>query len=112
MVPANSRRTRASVEPVARSIYITSAEGHSGKSSVALGVLDTLTRELGNVGVFRPIARSITERDYVLETLLAHDGVKLSYEQCVGVTYDDVHENPDAALAEIVERFKSVERQT
>ena len=52
---------------MARSIYITSAEGHSGKSTVALGVLDTLTHQIQRVGVFRPIARSIVERDYVLD---------------------------------------------
>ncbi|MGV8884537.1 MAG: phosphate acetyltransferase [Microbacteriaceae bacterium] len=96
---------------MARSIYITSAEGHSGKSSIALGVLDTLSHEVERVGVFRPIARSIAERDYVLELLLAHDGVDLDYDECVGVTYDDVHNDPDAALATIVERFKNVESQ-
>jgi phosphate acetyltransferase len=96
---------------VATNIYITSAEGHSGKSSVALGVLDTLTHEVERVGVFRPIARSITERDYVLELLLARDGVYLNYEECVGVTYEDVHDDPDAALSVIVERFKAVEAQ-
>ena len=94
---------------MARSIYITSAEGHSGKSTIALGVLDTLMHEAPRVGVFRPVARSITERDYVLDLLLAHDGVELDYEECVGVTYDDVHSDPDAALAVIVERFKQVE---
>ncbi len=96
---------------MATSIYITSAEGHSGKSSIALGVLDTLIHEVPRVGVFRPIARSITERDYVLELLLAHDGVELEYDECVGVTYDDVHSDPDAALATIVERYKAVEEQ-
>jgi phosphate acetyltransferase len=94
---------------VARSIYITSAEGHSGKSSIALGVLDTLMREIEHVGVFRPIARSITERDYVLDLLLAHDGVELEYDECVGATYEEVHDDPDAALSRIVERFKAVE---
>ena len=94
---------------VARSIYITSAEGHSGKSSIALGVLDTLMREIEHVGVFRPIARSITERDYVLDLLLAHDGVDLEYDECVGATYEEVHDDPDAALSRIVERFKAVE---
>ena len=96
---------------MARSIYITSAEGHSGKSSVALGVLDTLLRGVERVGVFRPIARSSTERDYVLDLLLARDGVRLDYEECVGTTYDEVHENPDAALSTIVDRFKAVERK-
>lgn len=94
---------------MARSIYITSAEGHSGKSTVALGVLDTLTHQIQRVGVFRPIARSIVERDYVLEALLAHDGVDLDYDECVGVTYDDVHADPEAALSRIVERYKAVE---
>jgi len=96
---------------VATSIYITSAEGHSGKSTIALGVLDTLSHEVERVGVFRPIARSTEERDYVLELLLAHDGVDLDYEECVGVTYDEVHNNPDAALSRIVERYKAVEAQ-
>jgi len=94
---------------VATSIYITSAEGHSGKSSIALGVLDTLSHETPRVGVFRPIARSTAERDYVLELLLAHDGVDLEYDECVGVTYEEVHDNPDAALERIVERYKQVE---
>src|SRR5690554_3938928 len=96
---------------VARNIYITSVEGHAGKSTIALGLLDTLTHEASRVGVFRPVARSISERDYVLELLLSHDGVDLDYEQCLGVTYDDVHADPDAALSRIVERFKAVEAQ-
>ncbi len=95
---------------MARSLYITSAEGNTGKSTIALGVLDTLTRSIERVGVFRPIARSTVERDYVLELLLAHDGVELDYDMCVGVSYEDVHSNPEAALATIVQRFKAVEQ--
>ncbi|MGX5680897.1 phosphate acetyltransferase [Schumannella luteola] len=94
---------------MARSIYITSAEGHSGKSSVALGVLDTLLRSGERVGVFRPITRSTTERDFVLELLLSRDGVELDYDDCIGTTYDAVHDDPDAALSTIVDRFKRVE---
>lgn len=94
---------------MARSIYITSAEGNTGKSTIALGVLDTLTRSIERVGVFRPVARSSAERDYVLELMLEHDGVDLDYDLCVGVGYEDVHNDPDAALATIVERFKAVE---
>jgi phosphate acetyltransferase len=96
---------------MARSIYISSAEGHSGKSTIAMGVLDTLLRTIEHVGVFRPVARSTQERDYVLELLLAHDGVNLDYDECVGVTYEEVHDDPDAALSRIVDRFKQVERK-
>ena len=93
---------------MARSIYITSAEGHSGKSTVALGVLDALSHATPRVGVFRAIARSTLERDYVLEMLLDHDGVDLAYDECIGVTYDDVRQDPDAALATLVERDQAV----
>jgi len=96
---------------VAQSIFITSAEGHSGKSTIALGVLDALSHATPCVGVFRAIARSTTEPDYVLEMLLAHDGVDLPYDDCIGVTYDEVRADPDAALGKIVERYKAVEAQ-
>jgi len=96
---------------VTQSIYITSAEGHSGKSTVALGLLETLGHATPKVGVFRAIARSTTERDYVLEMLLAHDGVDLDYDDCIGTTYDDVRRDPDAALSTVVERYKAVEAQ-
>jgi phosphate acetyltransferase len=96
---------------VSRSIYITSAEGHTGKSTIALGVLDALMRVSPRVGVFRPIARAVAERDEILELLLAHDGVQLEYEDCIGVTYDDVRADPEGALSTIVARFKAVEAQ-
>ena len=80
---------------MAKSIYVASSEGHSGKSSIALGVLDTLLRHIERVGVFRPITRSSHDRDYVLELLLARDGVNLDYDECVGVRYEDVHDDPD-----------------
>lgn len=96
---------------MARSIYITSAEGHTGKSTIALGALDALMRATPRVGVFRPITRSVTERDEILALLLDHDGVQLDYEECIGVTYDDVRDDPDQALSTIVRRFKAVEAQ-
>ncbi|PPI04756.1 phosphate acetyltransferase [Rathayibacter sp. AY1B8] len=92
-----------------QSIYISSAEGHSGKSTVALGVLDALSSQVQRVGVFRPIARSTSEPDYVLEMLLGHSDSGLAYEDCVGVTYEDVHADGEAALSRIVERYKGVE---
>ncbi|GAA2057865.1 phosphate acetyltransferase [Leifsonia soli] len=94
---------------MARSIYITSAEGHTGKSTVALGVLESLRHSVERVGVFRPIARSTDERDYVLELLLQRITADISYEDALGVTYEDVHVDADAALAEIVQRFRAVE---
>jgi phosphate acetyltransferase len=95
------------------SVYVASLEGYTGKSAVALGVLDALSRRVERVGVFRPIVRhdSATERgerDYVLELLTAHEAVALTYEECAGVTYDEVHADPVSALDTIVERYHRV----
>jgi phosphate acetyltransferase len=96
-----------------RSVYVASAEGYTGKSAVALGVLDALSRRVERVGVFRPIVRRDgvsyhSGRDYVLEMLTAHDAVSLTYEECTGVTYDEVHADPAGALDTIVERYHRV----
>jgi len=96
---------------VARTIYVTSPEGDAGKSVVALGLVDLLIRSVQRVGVFRPVARSTRIRDYVLELLLAHDGVELTYDECVGATYEEVIADPEAALTQIVSRFHDVERR-
>ena len=94
-----------------RSIYITSTEGHSGKSTVALGITAALARSVGKVGIFRPVARVADGSDYVVQLLLGHDGVDLTYEECVGVTYEDVHADAEAALATIVARYHEVAKR-
>jgi phosphate acetyltransferase len=92
----------------ASSIYIASPEGDTGKSTIALGILQRLTATVADVGVFRPITRLGEDSDYILQMLLAHATAGLSYEQCVGVSYQQLHEDPDAAVAEIVDRFHAV----
>ncbi len=95
----------------ASSIYIASPEGDTGKSTIALGVLQMLCASAARVGVFRPIARSTTETDYILELLIDHTTADLTYEQSLGVTYEEVHADPDMALGEIVSRFHDVAEQ-
>ena len=97
--------------PTASSIYIASPEGETGKSTIALGVVDLLTRRFSRVGVFRPVARSNDANDYVLELLLAHDGVDLDYDLCIGVSYEEVHADPEAALTKIISRYHAVQAQ-
>ena len=93
---------------MANSIYLTSAEGRTGKSAVALGVLDMLMRDVPVVGVFRPLVRS-GEPDRVLDLLLTHAGTELAPEACVGVSYEAAHADPDAALNEIITRYRALQ---
>ncbi len=95
-------------EVAASSVYIASPEGDTGKSTVALGVLQMLCATTARVGVFRPIVRSTTEADYILELLLEHSTVDIEYQQAAGVSYEQVHADPDAAISEIVMRYHEV----
>ncbi len=93
------------------SIYIASPEGDTGKSTIALGILLRLTATVAKVGVFRPITRLGEDRDYILELLLAHTTAGLDYAECVGVDYQRLHDDPDAALGDIVDRYHQVAEQ-
>ncbi|CPY65633.1 Probable phosphate acetyltransferase (PTA) [Mycobacteroides abscessus] len=95
-------------QPKASSIYIASPEGDTGKSTVALGVMHRLGASVARVGVFRPIARSGESVDYILELLLEQSTADIAYEDCLGVSYHDVHQDPDAAIAQIVDRYHAV----
>ncbi len=90
------------------SIYLTSAEGRTGKSAVAIGVLDALLADAPRVGVFRPLIRSRHERDRVLELLLAKASAGIDYDRCVGVTYEEAHDDPEAALSRIVAAYRAM----
>lgn len=93
---------------IATAIYVASPEGDTGKSTIALGILHRLAATVPRVGVFRPITRLGEDRDYILELLLAGTTAGLSYDDCVGVSYQQVHEDPDVAIADIVDRFHRV----
>jgi phosphate acetyltransferase len=115
-------------------IYVASPEGDTGKSTIALGILHRLAATVAKVGVFRPITRRPEgqerwgnrppegqgddsgdgrgeERDYILELLLAHATAGLPYDECVGVGYQQLHEDPDTAVADIVDRYHHVADQ-
>ena len=93
---------------VSRSVYIASPEGFTGKSAVALGLLDALTREVGSVGVFRPLTTTSSDSDdldLIVDLLVNQPGISQIYDEAIGVTYDAARENADEALHVIVERF-------
>ncbi|MQA96412.1 MAG: AAA family ATPase [Streptosporangiales bacterium] len=92
------------------SVYVAASDAASVKSVVALGLMELLTGRLGGAGVFRPVVRA-GERDPVVELLRGRYPVPGTYEDSVGVTYDDVHADPENALTTIVERYHALARR-
>lgn len=94
----------------ASGIYIAAPEPETGKSTLALGLLHRLTATVAKVGVFRPITRVTDgkDRDYILDLLLRHTTAGVPYEQCLGVTYQQLHADTDAAIAAIVDAYHAM----
>ena len=92
---------------MARTLYLAAAGPESGKSAVALGLFEAMSRRVGRVTAFRPVIRA-DRADPVLELLGHRFGTDLGSSW--GTDYDSVHQHPDAAMAAIVERFHRVER--
>jgi phosphate acetyltransferase len=71
-------------------------------------LLDALTREVGSVGVFRPLTTTGSDSDdldLIVDLLVNQPGISQIYDEAIGVTYDAARENADEALHVIVERF-------
>ena len=73
---------------VARSGYIVGLDPSAGKSVIALGVAELLSRRVGRLGVFRPLVGTDRE-DHLLDLLRHRYGVDRPYEKLYGATYAD-----------------------
>ena len=94
---------------MARSIYIASPSAGTGKSTVALGLVASLTKVVAKVGVFRPFVDS-READPFLTLLLARSGSTSPAADCIGVTWDEFHADPEEALSRIVSSYRALAR--
>ena len=71
-------------------------------------MLDALTREVGTVGVFRPLTTASAggdDIDLIVDLLVNQPGISQTYDEAIGVTYEAARQNADKALQVIVERF-------
>jgi len=94
---------------MAQSVFVASAEGHTAKSLVALGAVEAMRKVHQRVSVFRAISTDEASQDQILELLHTVSGSAIPIDDCVGVSYREVHESPEAAVAKALERFKKVE---
>jgi phosphate acetyltransferase len=89
-----------------RGIYLAGTEARSGKSAVAVGLAHHLARRHGRVGVFRPIVAA--PEDELLRVLRREAGTEADTTASWGVTYAALHEDPQRALGEVVDRYHAL----
>ncbi len=68
---------------MSKSLYITTTKSRSGKSSIVLGIMQLLLRNLHKVGFFRPVINPIAEgqKDHDIDLVLSHFYLGLTYEE-------------------------------
>src|SRR3954469_22995199 len=91
-------------------VYVSGCEPATGKSAVALGVQQLLTRRVERLGVFRPVVAE-PERDPLIDLLRPLGASFLPYEASCGVGYEEVRADEAGALEEIVARYRALAAQ-
>jgi phosphate acetyltransferase len=96
---------------VTRSVYVTGIGRGDGREVVELGVMELLTRQVGRVGVFRPLMHEGTDRMFDLlrsRYRLAQDPATaygMHYEEAAAL---QAEEGRDGLISRLVDRFHRV----
>ena len=101
---------------MARTVYLAALEPDTGKSVVALGIMELLAGRVERVGFFRPVVERRSTPDPLVALMCERYHVPGEPADLQGVTYDELNEltsagRIDELIGRIVERFRAIERQ-
>lgn len=100
------------------SLYISTIEPKSGKSLIALGILELILRKTTRVGFFRPIIQDPVDNksDKHIEVILSSFNLQQNYHDSFGLYYSEVNhlmqqEKLDIILDKIITKYKELEKK-
>jgi phosphate acetyltransferase len=101
---------------VARSVYVAGLGPSVGKGTVALGVVELLSRQVARIGVFRPLLPAGDGDDPLLSLLTERYPLAAPYAESFGVTAAEAGAlvadgKWEELIGRIVERYRDVERR-
>ncbi len=99
-----------------KTIFIASAEPYSGKSVVALGLVDMLLGKAQKIGYFKPIINydPAEQKDIHIQTIIEHFQLPLKFEDVYAFTRHQALQHLEAgtqgeAIDTIISKFKKLE---
>jgi phosphate acetyltransferase len=101
---------------MANSLYIAAMEPGSGKSVVALGIMEMLSRRVRRLGYFRPVVPSANEPDNNIRLIKARYQLDLGYEDMFAYAHEDARNlaaegRIEMVLKNILNKYKTLEAQ-
>lgn len=100
---------------MARSVYLTGVGSGGGKSTVALGLAELLSRQVERIGAFRPLVTG-EGTDPILALLTERYRMDLPVDELYGATYAEASAlvadgRREELISRIVTRYREVERR-
>ncbi len=100
---------------MARSVYLTGVGSGGGKSTVALGLAELLSRQVERIGAFRPLVAG-DGTDPILALLTERYRMDLPVDELYGATYAEASAlvadgRREELISRIVTRYREVERR-
>jgi phosphate acetyltransferase len=101
-------------ENMANSLYIAAVAPGSGKSIVALGIMEMLSRRIRRLGYFRPVVPSAAEPDNNIRLIKSRYQLDMAYEEMFAYTHKDARNlvaegQIETLLKNILNKFKALE---
>jgi phosphate acetyltransferase len=99
---------------MANSLYIAAVAPGSGKSIVALGIMEMLSRRIRRLGYFRPVVPSAKEPDNNIRLIKARYHLDLDYEDMYACAHGDARNlvaegRVKTLLKNILDKYKALE---
>ena len=97
---------------MARKLYVTAMEPQSGKSVVALGLMELLSARVERLGFFRPIVPASDEPDPQIELIRRRYQLAAPYERMYALTQEEAAVVPEyeQLRKRVVEAYKQLEQ--
>jgi phosphate acetyltransferase len=101
-----------------KAIYIATTEPNSGKSLIALGLMQLLLGKAAKVGYFRPIIDDLKtgEIDNHINTMISYFNLDLKFDDAYAFTRSEVikkknEDKDDEIIGKIIDKFKAIEER-
>lgn len=75
-----------------QNIYVAGAEAHSGKSVVALGLMELLSTQTNRLGFFRPVIRTTDAVNPIIELMQARYSLAHDYGMMLGCSHEEARD--------------------
>ncbi len=99
---------------MSRNLYIAASEAEAGKSLIALGMMDYLSRRITKIGFFRPIVKSGEVMDNHVRLIHERFKLDMAYKDMYGLTSEDLNKlirtgDNDSIQTAILNKYKKLE---